>query len=422
MELQIPFFNQYLAKHNFVPKLKEAPLPITQIAVVIPSYNEPDIIPTLDSLWNCDRPQNPVEVIIVLNYPENSSDNILENYRISFSQVNEWISIHQDGNLYFHVIEALNMPQKFAGVGLARKTGMDEAIYRFSLINNQEGIICGFDADATVDKNYLTSIENHFKEYPKTPGASIYFEHPVDKIENCRLKSGIVQYELHLRYLVRSIAFTGFPYAYHTVGSSFAVKALAYVKQGGMNKFKAGEDFYFLNKIMPLGGYTEINNTRVIPQARISNRVPFGTGASMTKWMESTEEELPTYNFASLEPLKRLFQNIESIYSSGKLGEEMITDSALWQFLRENESDKAVSEILSNSSSLNAFTKRFYNWFDAFKIVKYLNFAALTNYPKKAIQTEATELLSRYIKTDDFSLLNLLQIYRNWDKTGGIIA
>ena len=35
------------------------------------------------------------------------------------------------------------------GVGLARKTGMDEAVRRFNAINNPEGIILNLDADCT---------------------------------------------------------------------------------------------------------------------------------------------------------------------------------------------------------------------------------------------------------------------------------
>ena len=37
-----------------------------------------------------------------------------------------------------------------------------------------------------------------------------------------------------------------------------AVRADAYLRQGGMNRRKAGEDFYFLNKFMVLGGYGEM--------------------------------------------------------------------------------------------------------------------------------------------------------------------
>ncbi len=35
------------------------------------------------------------------------------------------------------------------------------------------------------------------------------------------------------------------------VGSALAVKALQYVKAGGMNRKQAGEDFYFVQKLVP---------------------------------------------------------------------------------------------------------------------------------------------------------------------------
>ena len=40
------------------------------------------------------------------------------------------------------------MPAKDAGVGLARKTGMDEALYRFNMLGKPEGIILSYDADS----------------------------------------------------------------------------------------------------------------------------------------------------------------------------------------------------------------------------------------------------------------------------------
>ena len=43
------------------------------------------------------------------------------------------------------------------GVGLARKTGMDEAVRRFDIINNPEGVILSLDADCTVEHNYFVS-------------------------------------------------------------------------------------------------------------------------------------------------------------------------------------------------------------------------------------------------------------------------
>src|SRR5213594_3575687 len=92
-----------------------------------------------------------------------------------------------------------------------------------------------------------------------------------------KVAEAIAAYELHLRYYVRALRYAGFPYAHHTIGSCMAVRADVYKKQGGMNKRQAGEDFYFLQKIIPLGHFTDLTETKVIPSSRPSDRVPFGT-------------------------------------------------------------------------------------------------------------------------------------------------
>ncbi len=360
-----------------------------------------------------------VEVIVVVNFGEQCTAEVKEFNKITFQNIKAWSEEHNMPGFLCNPIFAPNLPPKFAGVGLARKIGMDEAVHRFNILENDNGIICGFDADAKVEANYLKAVSDHFIKHTKTPGASIYFEHPVDEITDKRMSSGIIQYETHLRYLVQAIRFTGFPYAFHTVGSSFAVRAGAYVKQGGMNKFKAGEDFYFLNKIIALGGFTEVSNTTVFPQARVSSRVPFGTGASMTKWMEATGDDFLTYQFDSFLPLKNLFEHINIIYEHKAIPKELLKDSAIHQFLSESETEKAIEEIYKNSSSFQSFQKRFFNWFDAFKIVKYLNFAAQVEFPKMPVKTECEKLLKASGKDLKIhSNEEMLLTYRRWDRFG----
>ena len=57
-------------------------------------------------------------------------------------------------------------------------------------------------------------------------------------------------------------------------------------KQDGLNKKQAGEDFYFLQKIMPMGNYFELNSTTVHPSSRTSDRVPFGTGPIINQYLK----------------------------------------------------------------------------------------------------------------------------------------
>lgn len=410
------YFDNYLNKHNSIPHIEEPPLEGTSIIVVIPAFNEPNILLALSSLRECVLPTKPAEVIVTVNYPENVPDEVKHFSQQSFYEVQQWALAHSDSHFRCHPILAADLPEKFAGVGLARKTGMDEAAARFNQLGNESGIICGFDADSLVDKNYLTEIENHFSMHPKSPGASIYFEHPVESFINPHERAGIMQYELHLRYLVHCMRYAGFPYAYHTVGSSFAVRASAYVKQGGMNKFKAGEDFYFLNKIIPLGHYSEINSTRVIPSGRVSDRVPFGTGASMKKWNSSHDTFLPTYSLDIFQPLKILFNSLERLYKNEYAYTEIVNSPTLLSFLKENHFEEGLLQVRSNSSSFPNFYKRFYTWFDAFRIIKYLNYAS-NLIPKQSVITESQKLLYKLeMTTIPDTAEDLLDLFREMDK------
>jgi hypothetical protein len=52
-----------------------------------------------------------------------------------------------------------------------------------------------------------------------------------------------------------------------------------------MNKRAAGEDFYFLNKLAKVGRIDYIRETCVHPSARVSTRVPFGTGKRIERFL-----------------------------------------------------------------------------------------------------------------------------------------
>ncbi len=157
---------------------------------------------------------------------------------------------------------------------------MDEAVRRFNLLNKPDGIILNLDADCRVKNNYFTAVFGEMHNRKDRTACSIYFEHPISGNEfSEEVYRSIILYELHLRYYLQGLAFTGFPYVHHTVGSAIAIKALPYIKAGGMNRRMAGEDFYFIQKLLPAGGFFNLNQTTVYPSPRSSARVPFGTGA-----------------------------------------------------------------------------------------------------------------------------------------------
>ena len=375
------FADQYLNKQKgFSSTIFDLPSERFRYAVVIPVYCEPHFISTLESLWNCQRPVGHVEVIMVVNSAEDADCEIIDSNKATIDFVNQWIAGHYDSTMQFFVIQKLNMPARDAGVGLARKTGMDEALYRFNLLNNPNGFILSFDADSQCDANYFTAIEDSINCNPLVNGFDVYFEHPVSGMDFPeKVYRGIIDYELHLRYVNQFLRFTGFPFAYHTVGSCFGVRADVYAGQGGMNKRKAGEDFYFLHKIIPLGHFIDINTTRIIPSPRESNRVPFGTGTAIGKYLSSTAEETLTYSPESFLALRLFLQQVEKFY---KIKSSDISDIlyqlpvSLKNCLLDMGIIEAITEINANCGSLASFLNRFFRWFDAFRVIKFLNYAS----------------------------------------------
>lgn len=314
--------------------------------------------------------------------------------------MNNWLKEIDQNLISFKSILIDNLPAKHAGVGLARKIGMDEAVARFDKIGH-DGIIVCFDADSLCDPNYLTEIEIHFQQNQKSPGCSIYYEHPIQGQEYTpEIYQAITQYELHLRYYNQALRFCKLPYAFHTVGSSMAVRSSAYQKQGGMNKRKAGEDFYFLHKIISLGNFTELNSTRVIPSPRISDRVPFGTGKAIGDYVSKQDLQYLTYNFKSFELIKEWVEKIPDLFKSDAENlhwseKNKIASAHLLNFLESEKFNEALKEIRKNSPTLESFIKRFYVWFDAFRVLKLVHYLRDSVYPDSPVNIESEVLLTR---------------------------
>lgn len=380
---------EYFERFGFCrPQIAEAPDPHLGLVTVIPCFNEPDLVRSLESLRRCGATECSVEVIVVINSPEGAEPAVLEQNERSFREGTDWAEKHQSSRFRVHLLDCKGLPRKSAGVGLARKIGMDEALRRFTELIRPNGIILCFDADCECDPNYFRAVEHAFHSLPGASGSSIYFEHPLDGPEP-DLNEAVTHYELHLRYYVEALRRARFPYAFHTVGSSMAVRADAYFKQGGMNKRQAGEDFYFLHKIIPLGGFVEINRTRVIPSPRPSERVPFGTGRAVRGFLVTGH--LETYPLQAFDDLQLLFERVSELRQNDI---RAALAPPLQSFLESQRFDQALNELRSNTRSLPAFEKRFFGWFDGFRVMKYIHHARDTLYGPGDLQRCAEKLLA----------------------------
>ena len=350
-----------------------------------------DLTSSVSSLQNCQTPNCAVEIIIVFNAAEGSTDAIIQTNRTAKEKLEKWYASLENANFTLHCLVENSLPKKHAGVGLARKIGMDEAIRRFSRINRSNGIVVCFDADSNCKPNYLIEIEKHFAVHMESGACSIHFEHPISGTNFSKdIYSGMEYYELHLRYYKNGLAYANLPFAFHTIGSSMAVRALAYCEQGGMNRRKAGEDFYFLQKFIEVGTLTELKSTTVIPSPRPSHRVPFGTGRAIQEMMDLEREIHKSYAFDCFELLKDCFKDVGQFYKTNTNAHEVLV-----AFVGKEHWAERLNEIRSQSTSKDRFEKRFFRWFNAFQTLKFIHFLRDNYFTNKSLDSEVPKLIEK---------------------------
>jgi hypothetical protein len=389
--------------------------------VTIPCYDEPELLESLQSLASCTPPTSPVTVIAVVNSSDHSSPEVLSRNSQTIETISTWWSQNTHPFFRLRLLHVPALPSKWAGVGWARKIAMDEAIRCLDNSGEEDGILVAFDADSFVSDNYFTAIESVFARNQRFNFVTLNFKHPVDDPAlTPSMREGIILYELYLRYLRNAMKWSGYPHAIHTVGSSFAVRASAYVKQGGMNRRQAGEDFHFLHKMVLLGDYGLIHEATVFPAARISHRVPFGTGAALKRWEEGDQELYAAYSLQIFETLKPLFKSPGLFYNASEdvwtnlIGE---LDPRLQNYWTVTVTGKKLLELKNNCGDIKSFEKRFFHIVNAFWIIQYLNLCESTEGGKGKLQEEALLLLKELginVPTE-LSARQLLEIYREID-------
>ena len=395
-----------------MPQISEKPASELGLSVTIPCRNEPEVLRTLTALQNCDLPRCAVEVLILINDTASDVSSVSAQNVSSFEQIKNFAAQNNTDRLRFFPLYFTKMSKKQSGVGTARKIAMDEAIYRFAQAENPQGIITGLDADTLVQPNYLTTVCDYFDKNPKCPAANIYYEHPTEG-ENFSPEhyAAIVTYELHLRLYVHALRRAGLPVARQTVGSAMAVRAKDYAAQGGMPRKKAGEDFYFLHKFTQSPHFGEITGTTVIPSPRISDRVPFGTGKAVGDMLSG--KTFLTHHPQSYADLQQFLSRVNEWYTDDLEAKERQLPESVRAFLREENFTEKLQEIKTNVSSLPAFRKRFFAWFDAFRAMKYVHFVRDNFYPDLPVGEAAAQWLG---VAEGQSEKQLLRLFREADK------
>jgi hypothetical protein len=268
--------------------------------------------------------------------------------------------------------EGFELPADKGGVGLARKIGFDLALLHLDFTSS-DPILVALDGDTLVQPDYLPALVRHFRS-SRAGGAVIPFRHqPGRTLEE---SEAIRRYELFLRSYVLGLSVAGSPYAFHTVGSAMACTASAYAAIGGMNTRVAAEDFYFLQQLKKTAGIAGVEGTVVLPSARSSHRVPFGTGRSVSRLLAGEESAVLFYRPECFAILKQWLSLVEaSLDAQGSA----IRDCAdgisphLGEYLDGARFVEAWEKLRKNSRDRMALLAAFHAWFDGLRTLKLVH-------------------------------------------------
>jgi hypothetical protein len=306
-----------------------------------------------------DRLQNEIDLARLADYAQGSELNLA------------WIDAVSPG---------LEVPADRAGVGFARKLGMDLALPYLDW--SADPLLVGLDADTLVEKNYLQAIDRHFLGSAKGAAVLPYRHQPGADSEQ---QAAIDRYELFLRSYVYGLRLAGSPYAFHTLGSAMACRASSYLRCGGMNRRKAGEDFYFLQKLAKTDGIDQLSGTTVYPAPRVSQRVPFGTGRSMARLLAGDKQGVLFYPAAAFRILSDWLRLVEGNMTADP--EKVFSlargrSPVLAEYLEQLDWRTVWQRVQQTHRPGPRLQQAFHVWFDGFRTLRLIHLLCETGFER----------------------------------------
>jgi hypothetical protein len=366
-------------------------------AVVIPALAETQHLPfTLQSLWN-NLPESILNNTLILVVVNNRS--LVSDTAANQAELKKHI---QDNALTLKWLEkqSKNTPLPLAwidasspgnelppwgGVGLARKIGCDSVLALLPGLatpkNLRDFVFFSLDADTLTSPDYLETAGNELRK-SRCAGGVISFTH--QQAGSAEEQAAIDAYEAFLHYYVAGLRWAGSPYAFHTIGSCLCFTADGYIRANGFPaRRQAGEDFYFCVELVKAGGICEIEKTMVYPSARISYRVPFGTGRRMADAMVHGNNKFPVYDFRVFVCVRELLATVSThigeradwIYASLK-------NPATTEFLERRGFPRVWERFRIQYKTNPAILAAFHRWFDGFVTLKYIHWLTEKKWPR----------------------------------------
>lgn len=377
----------YLRKH-------ESPLSQRYAQTIKQSYQQALVIPLYDEDPECLRnltahiDTSATLIIAVVNAPQGAPQGArqrTENLLTTLADATR-------SNVMIVDCVSQPLPAK-AGVGLARKIGTDIALRLQSTGQVASPWLYQSDADAQLPANYFDERGHNLCD---KQGAVVFGHRHYST--DASLTRAVRLYEKHMQYYVTGLAQAGSTYAYPSLGSTIAIHSISYAAVRGYPQRNAAEDFYLLNKIAKVHGVVYLPRTVVSLAARLSDRVPFGTGPALHKITAALKESDNDASYLSYHPnsflllaeaLAYLAHFADTTRSATHLDQRVRT------LLDAVGFDRIANTVKKHYQSKQRRQEILMQWFDAGKTLRFIH-EARRYYPDQPLVLSLQQnLLSR---------------------------
>lgn len=260
------------------------------------------------------------------------------------------------------------------GVGLARKHGADLALAAWAAGLIESSWIHCTDADVQLPGDYF------FQTAPTAAAALHRFRH---EATHDGARAAVRIYDLWLRLHVLGLHWAGSPYGFHSIGSTITVNMLSYAAVRGFPRRNAAEDFYFLNKLAKTGPIANAPSAPLRVAARVSDRVPFGTGRAIGLAQSDGLQALPRFYHPSVYVYLKAVLN--ALAQSSETG--VFNRTSVLRVLADNQLDPSPLNVALKTLGIDAAVERaarsstvhqtrlhaLHCWFDAFRTMKLIH-------------------------------------------------
>ena len=350
-----PQTNEHLVERRF------------RAALIVPAYAES---PSAINQLVLTAEDNDALLIVVVNAPSNASAERIA----TTDSLLDYCLQHPSEHL-LPINRLTNPIPRRQGVGLARKIGCDIALNLYVQGLIESPWIYTSDADAVLPKNYFS--------HPLSNSGAHVFSHRHLSSDDA-LQSAVNAYDQHMAYYVAGLEYAGSQYAYPTLGSTIVIHATTYAQIRGFPKRNAAEDFYLLNKTAKVSEVRFTPDVEITLEARVSTRVPFGTGPALASILEQNSPYL-SYNFQAFEALKTTLAALDDFADTGvlKIDPELfdVISSLGWQ-----DREARFAEGYQPTQRKRVV----HDWFDALKTLQFMHHSADVFPDAPLLETIAT--------------------------------